>query len=118
MHRARAGVILEHVRKLVEEPTENSTTDAELLRRYSIGREQAAFTMLVARHGPMVLHACRRLLHNEHDAEDACQATFMVLASRASCRNWHRSVAGWLYRVAYQLALKANAAMRRSRHER
>jgi RNA polymerase sigma factor (sigma-70 family) len=119
MKQVRAGVILEHVRKLVPEPNADDVTDAELLQRFAVGREQAPFSTLLSRHGPMLLRACRRLLHNPQDAEDICQATFLVLASKASASYWHASVAGWLHRVAYQLAVKANAAAaRRAVHER
>src|SRR6266480_335314 len=75
--------------------------------------------MLVRRHGPMVLRVCQRLLHNWHDAEDVCQATFLVLASKAASGHWQASVAGWLHQVAYHLARKAQAAaVRRGVHER
>jgi RNA polymerase sigma factor (sigma-70 family) len=68
----------------------------------------------------MVLGVCRRLLHNGHDAEDVCQAVFLLLASKAASRRWHESVAGWLHQAAYHLALKARAAAacRRAREGR
>ena len=66
----------------------------------------------------MVLRLCQRLLQNWHDAEDVCQATFLVLAAKASSRHWQPSVASWLYRVAHHLARKAKtAAVRRALHE-
>jgi RNA polymerase sigma factor (sigma-70 family) len=81
-------------------------SDGELLDRYSCGRDEAAFELLVRRHGALVLGVCRRTLHDEHAAEDAFQATFLVLARKArSVRQ--ATVAGWLYRVALRVALRA-----------
>ena len=80
-----------------------------MLRRFAQEREEAAFATLVRRHGPMVLRACQRVLHNWHDAEDAFQAAFMVLARKAGSHHWDESVGTWLYLVAYRLALKIRA---------
>jgi RNA polymerase sigma factor (sigma-70 family) len=113
----RPGVILEHVRKLSAQ-TEEGIGDRELLQRFACQLDQTAFASLVRRHGPMVFQACRRLLHDWHDAEDVCQAVFLVLASKAGLGHWRESVPNWLYRVAYYLSLKAKrAAARRNRHE-
>jgi RNA polymerase sigma-70 factor (ECF subfamily) len=93
-------------------------SDATLLERFVTRREEAAFAALVQRHGPRVLGACRRILRNEHDAEDAFQATFLLLARRAADIPWRESVGGWLCAVAHRLSLKARAgAARRCRHE-
>jgi RNA polymerase sigma factor (sigma-70 family) len=93
-------------------------SDRDLLASFARERDEAAFATLVRRHGPMVLRACQRMLQNWHDAEDVCQATLLVLASKAGSRGWHASVASWLYQVAYHLSLKAKAAAkRRSLHE-
>src|SRR6266852_1106975 len=119
MDRTQTGVLLQYLRKLVSEPNTLAPSDRELLCRFAERRDEAAFTMLVRRHGPMVLRLCQRLLQNSHDAEDACQATFLVLASKAGSRYWQPSVATWLHRVAYHLALKARAAaVRRVGQER
>jgi RNA polymerase sigma factor (sigma-70 family) len=81
-------------------------TDRELLQRFHRERDRDAFTVLVSRHAPMVLGVCRRVLRHEQDAEDVCQATFLTLARKAGSRNWRDSVAPWLYRVAFHLALR------------
>src|SRR4051794_19015951 len=75
--------------------------DAQLLERFVAGRDEAAFELLVWRHGPMVLGVCRRLLASQHDAEDAFQATFLALARKAASISRREAVASWLYRVAY-----------------
>jgi RNA polymerase sigma factor (sigma-70 family) len=84
--------------------------DRELLQRFVERQDEHAFSILVRRHGPMVLRACRRVLGNEQDAEDAMQATFLVLARKAASRRWENSIANWLYTVAYRLALAARAS--------
>jgi RNA polymerase sigma factor (sigma-70 family) len=114
---SRSGLILQHFRDLVAK-TEGDTSDRELLQRFARQRDEAAFATLVRRHGPMVLQVCRRTLQHWHDAEEVCQAVFLVLASKASSRGWHASIANWLHQVAYHLALNARTtAVRRARHE-
>jgi RNA polymerase sigma factor (sigma-70 family) len=109
----KAAVILRHLRKLVAPESSNQLSDRELLRRFVKDRHEAAFTALVSRHGPMVLSVCQRILHHRQDAEDACQATFLVLARKATSLRWRDSVANWLYEVAYRVALKARSGSRR-----
>src|SRR5438132_1376881 len=82
-------------------------SDAALLTRFAIRRDEDAFGELLRRHGPMVLRACRRVLPCNHDAEDVFQATFLVLAQKARSLRGRDTVGGWLYGVAYRLALKA-----------
>ena len=79
-----------------------SLTDAQLVGHFVDRRDPAAFEALVNRHGPMVLSVCRRLLGNHHDAEDAFQATFLVLARKAGSIKPREMAPNWLYGVAYQ----------------
>src|SRR5438270_294393 len=94
-------------------------TDGHLLESYVRSREEAAFAALVHRHGPMVWGVCRRILRSHQDAEDAFQATFLVLVRKAASVVPREMVANWLYGVAHQTALKARAvAARRGAREK
>ncbi len=84
-------------------------SDGELLRRFAGARDQTAFADLVQRHGPMVWSVCRRILPNSHDAEDAFQATFLVLVKKAGSLAQADLLANWLYGVAFRTARKARA---------
>jgi RNA polymerase sigma factor (sigma-70 family) len=90
-------------------------TDGQLLGRYVTTRDAAAFETLVGRHGPMVLGVCRRLLPTLHDAEDAFQATFLVLVRKATTIKPRDAVGSWLYGVAYRAAQKVRVAGARRR---
>src|SRR5262245_14495124 len=81
-------------------------TDGELLEWYLGQRHEAAFEALARRHGPMVLGVCRRILRNEADAEDAFQATFLVLVRKAAAIRCRGQLGNWLYGVAHNTALK------------
>jgi RNA polymerase sigma factor (sigma-70 family) len=108
---ARFARLIPVLRRLTPRPD----TDADLLERFTRHRDDSAFAALVERHGPMVLHLCRRVLRNAHDAEDACQATFLVLARKASALGAPAALAGWLYGVAHRVARKAHSRAHRQR---
>jgi RNA polymerase sigma factor (sigma-70 family) len=99
---------------------EGAADDLQLLAAYRDRRDEAAFEVLLRRHGPMVLGVCRRLLGNLADAEDAFQATFLVLVRRAGSLTRPGQLASWLYGVASRTALKARTtnARRRAREGR
>src|SRR5436305_10194548 len=84
-------------------------SDGQLLDRFVDRREGAVFEAIVRRHGPMVWGVCRRVLRDHHDAEDAFQATFLVLARKAASIMPREKLGNWLYGVAYQTAMKARA---------
>src|SRR5262245_51970620 len=90
-----------------------TVNDRDLLRRFAEQQAQAAFAALVRRHTEMVLGVCRRALPTVQDAEDACQATFLVLAQKARGHRWQPSVANWLFTTARHVARNALAAARR-----
>jgi RNA polymerase sigma factor (sigma-70 family) len=92
-------------------------TDAQLLERFTTRQSEAAFAVLVERHGPVVHGVCRRVLQNAHDTEDAFQATFLVLARKAHTVQKYQSLASWLYKVAYRIALRARAGIARRRSQ-
>lgn len=109
MAKLRYGVVLRYLRRAADA----SVVDRELLQRFLELRDQAAFEMLVCRHGPMVLGVCRRLLDRGQDVDDCFQATFLVLVRRAGSLSWDESIGGWLHQVASRVALKLRDAGRR-----
>jgi RNA polymerase sigma factor (sigma-70 family) len=105
----RLPAILDHVLRGLPA----TTGDAALLCRYATDRDADAFRALVARHGPLVLGVCKRVLDDDHKAEDAFQATFLVLALRAGSIRRPAGLAAWLFGVARRTALKAKRTDRR-----
>lgn len=101
--------LLRQLRRVVLPRASDGLTDAQLLERFLQSRDEAAFELLVWRHGAMVLNVCRRVLSREHDAEDAFQAAFLTLARKADTIGKRTAVGSWLYKVAYRIALRARA---------
>src|SRR5262249_33397229 len=111
--------VLPHFCRLISSRIATDLTDRQLLERFLGRHDPAAFAALVRRHGRTVLGVCQRVLHNTHDAEDAFQATFLVLVRKARSIAKREAVGSWLYGVAYRVALSARAeALRRREHEK
>ncbi len=115
MTTARMDRVLRHLRYVTSRQGCERATDSALLERFLFQAEEAAFAELVRRHGPMVLGVCRRVLGDHHDADDAFQATFLVLARKASSVRPRSCVGPWLYGVARRTALKARSSSARRR---
>jgi RNA polymerase sigma factor (sigma-70 family) len=117
MANAQLATVLRHIRGLATTSPDSPQSDGALLRAFVKRGDQSAFAAIVKRHGPLVLAVCRRVLHNLHDAEDAFQATFILLARSAPAIRKQESLAGWLHGVAYRTAknAKRDAARRRRR---
>jgi RNA polymerase sigma factor (sigma-70 family) len=109
------GTVLRHIRRLVVPETLQDLTDRELLRRFVAGHEEAAFTAIVQRYAPLVWRVCRHVLRHEQDAEDALQASFVILARHAPSIRKAEALASWLHGVAFRTAMmaKRSAAIRR-----
>jgi RNA polymerase sigma factor (sigma-70 family) len=118
MATAQLGTLLRYVQKLAAGNGSLERTDRQLLDDFSARRDEAAFAALVARHGSMVLRVCRRVLNHEQDAEDAFQATFLILARKSASIRKPEALAEWLHGVAYWSAREVRrSAARRRRHE-
>jgi RNA polymerase sigma-70 factor (ECF subfamily) len=115
------GEMLQDIERLFRVGTTAGLSDGQLLERFAGPRDgcaELAFTALVERHGPMVLRVCRRVLRDPHDAADAFQATFLILARRARSIRRHESVGSWLYGVALRVSWEARStAARRRMHQ-
>jgi len=105
--------MVQQLRETVAPRHGGEQTDGQLLEGFVTRRDQEAFGALVRRHGPMVLGVCRRLLQRHQDAEDAFQATFLVLVRKAASIVPREMLPNWLYGVSYNTALKARAAAAR-----
>ncbi len=120
MKRGRAATFVRDIDVLYQVGTVGSLTDRELLAQFSVRdgvAAQRAFEAIVHRHGPMVLAVCRRVLHDEHTAEDAFQATFLVLALKADTIRERSSLGPWLHGVAARISRRAQALSRRRREQ-
>ncbi len=119
MANAQLTPVLRHLQSLAADGNAQALGDAALLRRFASHRDRDAFAALVRRHGRLVFSVCRNVLRDEHDAEDAFQATFLVLARQAASVRKPEALACWLHGVAHRVALRARRdAARRRAHER
>ena len=99
--------VVEAIQRLFDQGTVVALGEKQLLDRFIVRGDQSAFEAIVGRHGPMVLSICRRVLDDQHDVEDAFQATFLILVKKAGSIR-HRDVLGnWLYGVARRVAVRA-----------
>ncbi|MDR3617843.1 MAG: RNA polymerase sigma factor [Paludisphaera borealis] len=120
--RVQRDVVVQQVRTLFTLGTIDGMTDGRLLERFTTFADEsaeAAFSALIERHGPMVLRVCRSVLRDRHDAEDAFQATFLVMVRRARSLWVRDSLGPWLYQVAHRTATRARTVEnQRRRRER
>ncbi|WP_435017926.1 sigma-70 family RNA polymerase sigma factor [Tundrisphaera sp. TA3] len=114
---AGLGAADRHLRELFGGASAVGLSDGQLLARYASTGDDAAFEALVGRHGPMVLATCRAILRDEHDVEDAFQATFLVLARKAGTVRGGEALGGWLHRVARRSAVQAGVRANRRRRK-
>jgi RNA polymerase sigma factor (sigma-70 family) len=113
-------IVIRHLRRAVVRLDGAGWSDGQLLASFIDRKDEAAFEALVRRHGRMVFGVCRRVVGHHHDAEDAFQATFLVLARKASCIRPRERLANWLYGVALRTAMKTKTitAKRSGREKR
>lgn len=114
------GTMLLYMRRLLQAQPQQAESDGQLLQRFALDRDETAFAALLRRHGRLVWGVCRHVLCHEHDAEDAFQATFLVLARRAAAVHKLESVGSFLHGIAYRISVRArqSAAKRQSRESR
>jgi RNA polymerase sigma factor (sigma-70 family) len=116
MAKHQAGSILRHLRRLAGGHGAAQSPDRELLERFVSQRDETAFTALVERHGPLVMRVCRRVLADWQAAEDAFQATFLVLARKANSIARRELLSNWLHGVAYRVASRARVETAKRAH--
>jgi RNA polymerase sigma factor (sigma-70 family) len=109
-----ANAALRQVARVFHDGTLTGLSDRQMLERFVECRDEAAFELLVARHGPMVFKVCGQLLRDPHDVDDAFQAVFLVLIRKASTVRVENSLGPWLYTVANRVAARARANRRRT----
>jgi RNA polymerase sigma factor (sigma-70 family) len=110
MASGQLNTVIRHLLHVAGRRGARGLSDAQLLERFVRARDEAAFEVLVWRHGALVLGTCRRLLRREQDAEDAFQATFLALVRKAASIGKREALGGWLYKVAYRISLRARRA--------
>src|SRR5262249_15887252 len=120
MDAERSSSLVRYIYDAVRRHHDGEATDTELLQRFVAHRDEAAFAALVRRYGPLVFGVCQRVLHHRQDAEDAFQATFLVLVHKARSISQPELLGSWLYGVAYYTAqnAKVSAVRRRAREKR
>jgi RNA polymerase sigma factor (sigma-70 family) len=109
------AVLFRQIERLYQGGTSTAQTDSQLLDRFLTCRDEGAFEAIVSLHGPMVLSLCRRFLRDPRDIEDAFQATFLILARKASSIRKREVLSSWLYGVAYRVAIRARTDLLRRR---
>ncbi len=109
------GAALEQINRLFAGQSITGFSDSQLLDRFVAARDGQAFEALVARHGPLVLNVCRGILKDPNDAEDAFQATFLILVKKSDTFRGPVALGPWLYQVAFRVAIRANAVALRRR---
>ena len=109
------GILFKQIDRLYRDGTFSAQTDRQLLDRFVVDRDEAAFESLVNLHGPMVLSLCRRFLRDPRDIEDAFQATFLILARKADSIRNREVLSSWLYGVAYRVAVRSRSHLLRRR---
>ena len=119
MSQTKFSAVLRHIRGMAIPDATKLQTDGGLLTQFVTSRDEEAFTAIVQRHGRLVWSVCHNVLHHDQDAEDAMQAAFLVLATKARSVKKRSSLASWLHGVAYRTAMlaKRRAAAQRS-HEK
>jgi RNA polymerase sigma factor (sigma-70 family) len=118
MSHGQRDPVIRHLRRVAGTLSVGGLTDPELLERFVTDRDEAAYEVLVWRHGTLVWNVCRRVLRHTQDAEDAFQATFLALVRKATSIGKRESLGSWLYKVAYRVALRSRAhAVRRAAHQ-
>ncbi len=109
------GAALRQLNRLFAKGVAAGLSDAQLLERFLTQGDAGAFEALVGRHGPMVLSVCRGILREPHDAEDAFQATFLVMVKKGATIRGRDALAGWLHKIAHRVAIQANTTAARRR---
>src|SRR6516165_4315622 len=120
MREAQLGTVLRHIRRLTLPSVTRELNDIQLLERFAVRREESAFATLMQRHGGLVWGVCHHVLHQEQDAEDAFQATFLVLARQAGTIRKREALSSWLHGTAFRIAMRArrDAGRRKVREAR